>query len=55
LDELETVLGNVTADYYLNHITVDPDFVRLRDHPRFKALIAAAAARLAHLADASQP
>jgi len=34
---------------------VDPDFTRLRDNPRFKAMIAAAAARLAHLADGGQP
>jgi hypothetical protein len=37
----------VAASYYLNHIKVDPDFIRLRDNPRFKAMIAAAAARVA--------
>jgi adenylate cyclase len=46
LDVLEPVLENVAADYYLNHIKVDPDFIRLRDNPRFKAMIAAAAARV---------
>jgi adenylate cyclase len=47
LDVLEPVLENVAASYYLNHIKVDPDFIRLRDNPRFKAMIAAAAARVA--------
>jgi adenylate cyclase len=47
LDVLEPVLENVGAGYYLNHIKVDPDFIRLRDNPRFKAMIAAAAARVA--------
>ena len=47
LDVLEPVLENVGARYYLNHIKVDPDFIRLRDNPRFKAMIAAAAARVA--------
>ena len=30
----------------LNHVKVDPDFADVRDHPRFKAMIAAAEARL---------
>ena len=30
----------------LNHVKVDPDFAVVRDHPRFKAMIAAAEARL---------
>jgi adenylate cyclase len=47
LDVLEPVLENVGARYYLNHIKVDPDFIRLRDNPRFKSMIAAAAARVA--------
>jgi tetratricopeptide (TPR) repeat protein len=47
LNVLEPVLENVAAGYYLNHIKVDPDFIRLRDNPRFKAMIAAAAARVA--------
>jgi adenylate cyclase len=55
LDVLEPVLENVAADYYLNHIKVDPDFIRLRDNPRFNAMITAAAARLAHLADVNPP
>jgi adenylate cyclase len=47
LDVLGPVLENVAASYYLNHIKVDPDFVRLRDNPRFKAMIAAAETRVA--------
>jgi adenylate cyclase len=47
LDVLRPVLENAAAAYYLNHIKVDPDFIRLRDNPRFKAMIAAAAARIA--------
>jgi adenylate cyclase len=47
LDVLGPVLENVAAGYYLNHIKVDPDFNRLRDNSRFKAMIAAAKARLA--------
>jgi adenylate cyclase len=46
LDVLEPVLENIAAGYYLNHIKVDPDFIRLRDNPRFKAMIAVAAARV---------
>jgi adenylate cyclase len=51
LDVLGPVLESEAASYYLSHIKVDPDFTRLRDNPRFKAMMAAAAARLAHLAD----
>jgi adenylate cyclase len=47
LDVLGPVLENVAANYFLSHIKVDPDFIRLRDNPRFKAMIAAAEARLA--------
>ena len=46
LDVLGPVLENVAASF-LSHIKVDPDFMRLRDNPRFKAMIAAAEARLA--------
>jgi adenylate cyclase len=46
LDVLGPVLENV-ASSFLSHIKVDPDFIRLRDNPRFKAMIAAADARLA--------
>jgi adenylate cyclase len=35
------------ATGFLNHAKVDPDFAVLRDNPRFKAMIAAAEARLA--------
>jgi adenylate cyclase len=47
LDVLDPILQNVAASYYLSHIKVDPDFLRLRDNPRFKAMIAAAEARVA--------
>jgi adenylate cyclase len=47
LDVLVPVLENLAASYYLGHIKVDPDFVRLRDNPRFNAMIAAAEARVA--------
>jgi adenylate cyclase len=47
LDVLGPVLENVGATYYLSHIKVDPDFIRLHDNPRFKAMIAAAEAHLA--------
>jgi adenylate cyclase len=36
----------------LNHAKADPDFIPLRDNPRFKAMIAAAEARLAAANDA---
>jgi adenylate cyclase len=39
------------ATGFLNHAKADPDFAVLRDHPRFKAMIAAAEARLAAAAD----
>jgi adenylate cyclase len=55
MDVLGPVLENEAASYYLNHLKVDPDFIRLRDNPRFKAMIAAAAARLANLPVVSQP
>jgi hypothetical protein len=49
VDVLEPVLQNVAADYYLKHIKVDPDFIRLGNNPRFTSMIAAAEARLARL------
>ena len=55
LEVLEPVLENVGASYYLNHIKVDPDFARLRDNPRFNAMIAAAAARVAAENDGDLP
>ncbi len=45
LDVLEPVLENVAASF-LSHIKVDPDFIRVRDDPRFMAMITAADARL---------
>ena len=53
LDVLGPVLENVAASHYLGHIKVDPDFIRLRDNPRFKAMIAAAEARVAAENDGS--
>jgi adenylate cyclase len=47
LDVLGPVLETVAASYYLNHIKVDPDFIRLRDNPRFTAMIAATEVRVA--------
>ena len=44
------MLGPVMAKLslgFLNHAKVDPDLVPLRGHPRFKAMVAAAEARLA--------
>jgi adenylate cyclase len=38
----------------LNHSKADPDLDPLREDPRFKALVAAAEARLARPADVSQ-
>jgi adenylate cyclase len=46
LDMLGTVLENV-AGGFLNHVKVDPDFIRLHENPRFKAMIAAAEERVA--------
>jgi hypothetical protein len=37
----------------LNHAKVDPDFVVLHDNPRFKAMIAAAEARVSQSGDAA--
>ena len=53
LDVLGPVLENIGASYYLKHIEVDPDFIRLRENPRFKAMIAAAEARIAAEIDPS--
>jgi adenylate cyclase len=47
LDVLGPVLEGVGARYYLSHIKVDPDFVRLHDDPRFQAMVAETEARLA--------
>ncbi len=46
LDVLDPVLNSEAAGYYLSYIKVDPDFLRLRDNPRFKAMIATAEARV---------
>ncbi len=46
LDALGPVLENIGRGF-VNHVKVDPDWAPLRDDPRFKAMIAAAEARLA--------
>ncbi len=47
LDILESVLVKVRIEA-LRWIRTDPDLDAIRDHPRFKAMLAAAEARLAH-------
>jgi adenylate cyclase len=54
LDLLGPVLESEAASYYLGHIRVDPDFTRVRDNQRFKAMMAAAASRVAPPADAGR-
>jgi len=46
LDLLDPVLEKVQLDS-VNWFKVDPDLDLIRDHPRFKAMLAAAEARLA--------
>jgi adenylate cyclase len=46
LDMLGPVLEKLAIGF-LNHAKADPDFISLRDNPRFKAMIAAAEARVA--------
>jgi adenylate cyclase len=46
LDMLGPVLEKLAIGF-LNHAKADPDFITIRDNPRFKAMIAAAEARLA--------
>jgi adenylate cyclase len=50
LDALAPVLENIAVGF-VNHAKVDPDFRPLHDHPRFKAMIAAAEVRLAAARD----
>jgi adenylate cyclase len=47
LDMLGPVLERDTGGHFTRHAPVDPDLARLRDDPRFQAMTAAAAARLA--------
>jgi adenylate cyclase len=46
LDMLGPVLEKLAIGF-LNHAKADPDFISLRDNPRFKAMLAAAEARVA--------
>jgi adenylate cyclase len=46
MDMLGPVLEKVAVGF-LSHARADPDFISLRENPRFKAMIAAAEARLA--------
>lgn len=53
LNEIEAALDMLAPELEkatigrLNHVRVDPDFAAVRDHPRFKAMLTAAEARLA--------
>jgi adenylate cyclase len=46
MDMLEPFL-EVASDHMVSHIRIDPDFATIRDHPRFRHMMAAAEARLA--------
>jgi adenylate cyclase len=52
LDMLAPAFGDLSISR-LNHAKADPDFAVLRDNPRFKAMIAAAEARLAATVESS--
>jgi len=52
LDMLAPAFGDLSISR-LNHAKADPDFAVLRDNPRFKAMIAAAEARLAATVEGS--
>jgi adenylate cyclase len=53
--ELLSPVFETLAIGFLNHAKADPDLDPLRDHPRFKAMIAAAEARLAAENDGGSP
>jgi hypothetical protein len=55
LDMLGPVLEKV-ATGFVSHAKTDPDFARIHDDPRFKAMIAAAEKRVAAtVEDSAQP
>jgi adenylate cyclase len=54
LDMLAPELERATIGL-LNHVKADPDFAVVRDNPRFKAMIAAAEARLATVSHGGSP
>jgi adenylate cyclase len=46
LDTLEPFFDRVNSSTHMRHIDVDPDLDGLRDHPRFKKMLASAKERL---------
>jgi adenylate cyclase len=52
LDVLEPFFANVKSPTHIRHLEADPDFEAIRDHPRFRAMLASAKERLG-LADAA--
>jgi adenylate cyclase len=54
LEVLEPLFARI-SNGLLNHATVDPDLDLLRENPRFKAMLAAAEARLSGQRDAQPP
>jgi len=54
LDMLEPVFARITADL-LRYMQADPDFESLHDDPRYKAMVAAAEARLAAAESTVEP
>jgi len=46
LDVLEPFFDQVKSPIHVKHLMVDPDLDSVRDHPRFKRMIAAAKERL---------
>jgi adenylate cyclase len=55
LDMFEKFFEQLMGTTLLKHLQADPDLDRLRDHPRFKQMLAAAQARIGVDEPASQP
>ncbi len=51
LDVLEPYFGTVNTASQIKHTEADPDFVRIREKPRFKEMLAATKKRLGITAD----